>query len=63
MNRETAPGVAQAGPEDDKLRRTEEFRTWFFLTIVMAPVLAVLIVSGYGFLVWMYQTIAGPPAV
>lgn len=42
--------------EDDKQRHTEEWRTWLFLTVIMAPVLAVLIVSGYGFLVWMYQT-------
>lgn len=63
MNRETASGKKPGGAEDGKLRKTEEFRTWFFLTIVMAPVLAVLIVSGYGFLVWMYQTIAGPPTV
>ena len=42
--------------EDDKQRRTEEWRTWLFLTVIMAPVLAVLIVSGYGFLVWMVQT-------
>lgn len=48
---------------DDKLRRKEEFRTWFFLTFVMAPILAVAVVSGYGFLVWMYQIIAGPPSV
>jgi nitrate reductase NapE len=27
----------------------------------MAPVLAVIIVAGYGFLVWMFQLIAGPP--
>lgn len=47
----------------ETLRKTEEFRTWFFLTFVMAPVLAVIIVSGYGFLVWIYQMIAGPPSV
>ena len=41
--------------ENDKQRRAEEFRTWLFLTAVMAPVLAVLIVSGYGFIVWMLQ--------
>ena len=41
--------------EDDKQRKTEEFRSWLFLTAVMAPVLAVLIVSGYGFVVWMLQ--------
>ena len=45
------------------LRKTEEFRTWFFLTFVMAPILAVLVVSGYGFLVWVYQMFAGPPTV
>ena len=47
--------------ESDGLRKTEEFRTWFFLTVVMAPILAVLTVSGYGFIVWMYQLFIGPP--
>lgn len=41
--------------EDPKQRRTEEFRSWLFLTAVMAPVLAVAVVSGYGFVVWMLQ--------
>jgi nitrate reductase NapE len=41
--------------------KTEEWRSFFFFTVVMAPVLAVAIVSGYGFIVWMYQLIAGPP--
>ncbi len=41
--------------------RTEELRSFLFFTIVMAPVLAVIIVGGYGFFVWMYQLIAGPP--
>ena len=35
--------------------------TWLFLTAVLAPVLAVLIVSGYGFAVWISQIIGGPP--
>jgi len=41
--------------ENAKQRRTEEWRTWLFLTVVMAPMLAVGIVSGYGFAVWMFQ--------
>jgi nitrate reductase NapE len=41
---------------------TEELRSFLFFTVVMAPVLAVMIVGGYGFLVWMYQLVAGPPA-
>jgi nitrate reductase NapE len=47
--------------EDSRQRKTEEFRSWLFLTAVMAPVLAVAVVSGYGFIVWMLQLIAGPP--
>jgi nitrate reductase NapE len=31
------------------------------LAIVLAPVLAVAIVGGYGFAIWMYQLLSGPP--
>ena len=49
--------------EDVRQKHTEEFRSWLFLTVVMAPVLAVLTVSGFGFVIWMWQTfISGPPA-
>ena len=41
--------------------REEEWRSFLFFTVVMAPVLAVMIVGGYGLLVWMYQLFAGPP--
>ena len=52
---------AAADAARDPNRRTEEFRTWLFLSLIMAPILAVLIVSGFGFAVWMYQLFAGPP--
>ena len=41
--------------------KTEETRSLVFLAVVMAPMVAVMIVGGYGFLVWMYQLLAGPP--
>lgn len=41
--------------------QAEEVKSFLFLTAVLAPLLAVLIVAGYGFLVWMYQLFAGPP--
>jgi len=49
--------------EGDKASFTkgQELRGFLFLSVVMAPVLAVVLVSGYGFIVWMYQLIAGPP--
>lgn len=41
--------------------RKEELRSFIFLSVVMAPILAVLIVASYGFTVWFYQILAGPP--
>ena len=46
---------------EEKQRKTEEWRTWLFFTVFMAPILAVLGVSGWGLLVWIYQLFAGPP--
>ena len=50
----------EPAPTDASTRR-EELRSFLFFTVVMAPVLAVAVVGGFGFLVWMYQLIAGPP--
>ena len=47
--------------DNDKLQKRRELHAFLFLTIVLAPVLSVVIVGGFGFLVWMYQLMAGPP--
>ncbi len=47
--------------DNDKLQKRRELRAFLFLTVVLAPVLSVVIVGGFGFLVWMYQLLAGPP--
>jgi len=39
--------------------KQEEWRSFLFLAIVMAPVLAVIVVGGYGFLVWLFQLLTG----
>ena len=41
--------------------RKEELRSFVFLAVVMAPLVAVMIVASYGFLIWFYQMFAGPP--
>ena len=41
--------------------KAEERRVFVLLAVVLAPVLSVGIVGGYGFLVWMYQIVTGPP--
>ena len=47
--------------QDEQQRRTEEWRTWVFLTVVLAPVLAVAVVGSFGLAVWIYQIFSGPP--
>lgn len=47
--------------DQERLKKTEEWRSFVFLAIVMAPVLAVAIVGTYGFIVWMYHAVTGPP--
>jgi len=42
-------------------RRRRELIVFLILTLLLAPALAVITVGGYGFGVWMYQMIAGPP--
>jgi periplasmic nitrate reductase NapE len=40
-----------------------ELLVFLFLTLVLAPLVAVVVVAGYGFCVWMYQLLAGPPGI
>lgn len=50
-------GAAQATDGTKK----EEVRAFILLALVLVPAFAVMFVAGYGFIVWMYQMIAGPP--
>jgi nitrate reductase NapE len=43
--------------------KKRELAVFLFLALVLAPILAVIIVAGYGFCVWMVQIIMGPPSV
>lgn len=41
--------------------KAQERWAFLLLTGIVFPLLAILIVAGYGFLVWIYQMFAGPP--
>jgi periplasmic nitrate reductase NapE len=51
----------QRSPDSAPSTKQEEWRSFLFFTVVMAPAIAVIVVAGYGFLVWIYQMFAGPP--
>lgn len=46
---------------EDEPTKAQERRAFLFLAVFLAPALAVAIVGGYGFIVWMSQIILGPP--
>jgi nitrate reductase NapE len=45
----------------DELSKTQERRAFLFLVVFLAPILAFMVVGGYGFMVWMSQLLLGPP--
>ncbi|MGE6783595.1 periplasmic nitrate reductase, NapE protein [Ensifer adhaerens] len=53
--------VQQQPIEKPPRSRRAELITFFVLAFGIWPIVAVGIVGGYGFLVWMLQIIFGPP--
>jgi periplasmic nitrate reductase NapE len=49
--------------DDVSVGNRRRWETWVFvfLTVVLAPVVAVLFVSAWGFTVWIWQMFNGPP--
>jgi periplasmic nitrate reductase NapE len=41
--------------------RRDEFLVFLIIIALVWPVMTVGVVGGYGFAVWMYQLVAGPP--
>ncbi|OWW20637.1 periplasmic nitrate reductase, NapE protein [Noviherbaspirillum denitrificans] len=39
--------------------RAQELRAFLLLTVITAPILAVAVVGGYGFSIWMIQLMTG----
>lgn len=52
--------LAQTSPAEEKRR---EWRMFLFIIVLLFPLLSVAIVGAYGFSIWMYQLISGPPGV
>ena len=45
----------------DHQEKTDERNTFVLLAVFLAPALAIAVVGGYGFAVWISQIIMGPP--
>ena len=66
MTHSTSNASAQAARNtgaaaSDPGAKKREIIIFLLLAFVIWPFIAVAFVGGYGFIVWMYQVIAGPP--
>ncbi len=48
--------------QDEAAGKKRELLLFLFLAVVLAPALSVAIVGAYGFAIWTFQLIFGPPA-
>ena len=55
------PDADQSGASLPRRRRRNELITVLVLAFGIWPIVAVGVVGGYGFLVWMFQIVFGPP--
>lgn len=60
MTQGSQPAVATTSLPPVKSRK-RELLVFFALAFGIWPVVAVGVVGGYGFLVWMWQIVFGPP--
>jgi nitrate reductase NapE len=57
----TTPGGSMS--KDTKSEKSLELKIFIFLTVFLAPILSVLLVSALGFSIWFSQILTGPPGV
>jgi periplasmic nitrate reductase NapE len=59
------PSTPDKNPDDVNTTTVQakrlERRMFIFLTVFLAPIMAVSSVGLYGLIIWLYQMFAGPP--
>ncbi len=48
---------------EKEISKRDEWISFLILAVILGPVLSVMIVGGYGFMVWITQIIMGPPGI
>ncbi|MCL5041833.1 MAG: periplasmic nitrate reductase, NapE protein [Gammaproteobacteria bacterium] len=46
---------------DSTHSKGDEARVFAFIVVLLFPLLAIALVGGYGFIIWMLHTFMGPP--
>ncbi len=46
---------------DTKEEKQQELNLFLFIVVVLFPLLSIVLMGGYGFVIWMSQLLMGPP--
>lgn len=41
--------------------RSKEIRLFLFIVVCLFPLISIMVVGGYGFTIWFFQLLFGPP--
>lgn len=53
----------QNSPAQQRRRKRDEFLAFLFVTVILAPLLAVTLIGGYGLVIWIAHMFGAPPGV
>ncbi|HRN88617.1 periplasmic nitrate reductase, NapE protein [Hyphomicrobium sp.] len=53
--------TTSGGDQSPLVERRSELSVFFLLAVIIWPIISVALIGGYGFLVWMWQIVFGPP--
>ena len=54
--------MSDSGPDAEHvLTKRGERRVFLFITVFLFPALSVILVGGYGLVIWLMQLLFGPP--
>lgn len=54
--------MSSSGSDDDHvLTKRGERRVFLFIAVFLFPILSVILVGGYGLMIWLMQVFFGPP--
>jgi len=55
--------MSLARSDDPSEQKKKEWRLFIFIIVFLFPLLSIALVGGYGFAIWMYQLLMGPPSM
>lgn len=54
---------APTSPAQEPHRKRDELLAFLFVTVILAPLLAVTLIGGYGLAIWIAHMFGAPPGV